>query len=160
MLILLLAGGLASNSCTLAAAEEEAALHPRQQDFATWRFGRFLHFNVSTFTDSEWTNGHEDPVVFAPTKLDCGQWADAAEAAGMSYAILAAKHTGGCCLWPSAPTKHGVQSFRNFRAAKGDLVREYVDAFRTRGLKVGLYNCFPGDYAGQGFDDAVEGRQG
>ena len=30
---------------------------------------------------------------------------------------------------------------------KGDLVREFVDAFRARGLKVGLYYCLPGDYS-------------
>ena len=101
MLILLLVGGLASNPCTLAVATEVAALHPRQRDFATWRFGLFLHFNVSTFADSEWANGHEDPALFAPTELDCGQWADAAKAAGMSYAILTVKHTGGWCLAPS-----------------------------------------------------------
>jgi alpha-L-fucosidase len=147
ILILLLAGGFASRTNGFAAAAEEFALHPRQQDFATWRFGLFLHFNVSTFADSEWANGHEDPALFAPAKLDCGQWADATRAAGMSYAILTVKHTGGWCLWPSAHTRHGVQSFVNFRGGKGDLVREFVDAFRSRGLKVGLYYCFPGDYA-------------
>ena len=139
MLILLLAGGFSPTACSLVVASEVAALHLRQQDIATWRFGLFLHFNVSTFADSEWANGHEDPALFAPAKLDCGQWADAARAAGMTYAILTVKHTGGWCLWPSAHTRHGVQSFVNFRGGKGDLVREFVDAFRARGLKVGLY---------------------
>jgi alpha-L-fucosidase len=136
-LILLLAGGFASRTDSRAAAAAEFALHPRQQDFATRRFGLFLHFNFSTFADSEWANGHEDPALFAPAKLDCSQWADAARAAGMNYAILTVKHTGGWCLWPGAHTRHGVQSFVNFRGGKGDLVREFVDAFRARGLKVG-----------------------
>ncbi len=147
LISLLLAGGFLPTAGSLAAASEVATLHPRQRDFSTWRFGLLLHFNVSTFADSEWANGHEDPALFAPAKLDCGQWADAARAAGMSYAILTVKHTGGWCLWPSTHTKHGVQSFRNFRAGKGDLVREFTDACRARGLKVGLYYCFPGDYA-------------
>jgi alpha-L-fucosidase len=120
-----------------------------QEEFAKWKFGLFLHFGMSTFTDSEWASGHEDPDAFAPAKLDCGQWADAAKAAGMRYAILTTKHTGGWCLWPSADTRHGVQSFRHFREGKGDLVREFVDAFRSRGLKVGLYYCFPGDFTGR-----------
>jgi len=136
-----------------AAAHTSAAdANPRrqvQEEFATWQFGLFLHFNMSTFTGSEWANGYEDPDSFAPAKLDCGQWADAAKAVGMKYAILTVKHTGGWCLWPSAYTKHGVQSFRHFREGKGDLVREFVDAFRARELKVGLYYCFPGDYAGK-----------
>lgn len=117
--------------------------------FRDAKFGLFLHFNIGTFTDREWANGHEDPGAFAPGKLDCGQWADAAKSAGMTYGILTVKHTGGWCLWPSAYTTHGVQSFCNFREGKGDVVREFVDAFRARGLKVGLYYCFPGDYAGR-----------
>jgi len=28
----------------------------------------------------------------------------------------------------------------------GDLVREFVGAFRARGMKVGLYYCWPGNY--------------
>ena len=117
-------------------------------DFSQWQFGLFMHFNMGTFVGLEWANGYEDPKIFAPGKLDCGQWADAAAATGMKYGILTAKHTGGWCLWPSAYTRHGVQSFSNFRQGKGDIVREFVDAFRARGLKVGLYYCFPGDYAG------------
>ncbi len=28
-----------------------------QEDFLTWRYGMFLHFNVGTFTDRDWANG-------------------------------------------------------------------------------------------------------
>jgi hypothetical protein len=104
------------------------------------------HFNMGTFAGREWATGYEDPDTFAPVKLDCGQWAGAAAAAGVKYAVLTAKHTGGWCLWPSAHTTHGVQSFRRFRGGRGDLVREYVDAFRSHGIKAGLYYCFPGDF--------------
>ena len=132
-----------------AAAAGAGVLAPRQHDFMQWRFGLFLHFNMSTFSGSEWANGYENPDNFAPAKLDCGQWADAAKSAGMTYAVLTVKHTGGWCLWPSAYTTHGVQSLRNFRDGKGDLVREFADAFHARGLKVGFYYCFPGDYVGR-----------
>lgn len=144
-------GGLSAATAhqALAATADAGVLAPRQRDFMQWRFGLFLHFNMSTFTGSEWANGYENPDGFAPAKLDCGQWADAAKAARMTYAILTVKHTGGWCLWPSAHTTHGIQSLRNFRGGKGDLVREFADAFRARGLKVGLYYCFPGDYSGQ-----------
>lgn len=119
-----------------------------QEDFLKLRFGLFMHFNMGTFAGREWATGYEDPAIFAPSKLDCGQWADTAKAAGMKYAVLTVKHTGGWCLWPSAQTRHGVQSFMNYKNGKGDIVREYVDAFRARGLKVGFYYCFPGNYAG------------
>jgi len=44
----------------------------------------FIHFNVATFNERQWATGHEDPASFAPTKLDCGQWADAAKSAAGS----------------------------------------------------------------------------
>jgi alpha-L-fucosidase len=58
------------------------------------------------------------------------------------------KHTGGWCLWDSQHTEaHDIRSFRNFRNGQGDLVREFVEACRKRGIKVGLYYCLPGDFA-------------
>ncbi len=125
----------------------EATLRELQQNFLTWRFGLFLHFNLATFADVDWATGYEDPALFKPSRLDCAQWADAAKAVGMKYGVLTVKHTEGYALWDSAPTTHDITAFKNFRAGKGDLVREFVEAFRARGLKVGLYYCFPGDYS-------------
>jgi alpha-L-fucosidase len=119
-----------------------------QEDFLTWHFGMFLHFNMATFADVEWATGHEDPALFRPEKLDCGQWADAAKDAQMKYAVLTIKHTGGWCLWNSKHTTHDMKAFKNYKNGKGDIVRAFTDAFRAKGLKVGLYYCFPGDYSG------------
>ncbi len=121
-----------------------------QEEFLTWNFGMFIHFNLGTFVSREWANGYEDPALFSPGKLDCGQWADAARSAGMKYAVLTTKHTEGYALWDSKYTTHDITAFKNYKDGKGDIVREYVDAFHKRGLKVGLYYCFPGDYSGQG----------
>ncbi len=118
-----------------------------QEEFLKWRFGLFLHFNLATFVDRDWATGHEDPLLFKPARLDCGQWAEAARAAGMKYAVLTVKHTEGYALWDSKCTTHDITAFKNYRDGKGDLVREFVSAFRKRGLKVGLYYCFPGDYS-------------
>jgi alpha-L-fucosidase len=118
-----------------------------RESFLKWHFGLFLHFNLATFADVDWATGYEDPGLFKPAKLDCAQWADAAKAAGMKYAVLTVKHTEGYALWDSAGTTHDITAFKNFRDGKADLVREFVEAFRARGLKVGLYYCFPGDYS-------------
>lgn len=128
-------------------AEEARPLAERQREFLSWKFGMFIHFGVASFNERQWATGHEDPASFAPTELDCGQWADAAKAAGMKYAVFTVKHTGGWPLWDSQHTTHDITAFKNFRNGEGDLVREYVDAFRARGLKIGLYYCLPGDFS-------------
>ncbi|MEV6592643.1 alpha-L-fucosidase [Streptomyces acidicola] len=99
------------------------------------RFGMFNHFNLGTFTDEEWAAPHQDPALFAPTAVNCAQWAAAAAAAKMDYGVLTAKHHDGFCLWPTAYNKQNVthSSYRH------DIVAKYVTAFRARGLKVGLY---------------------
>jgi alpha-L-fucosidase len=140
----------AATGTTVIAERGEIALTPEQRDFMTWRFGMFVHFNLGTFADIDWAGGYEDPMLFNPTKLDCGQWADEAKAAGMTYVVLTVKHTEGIALYDSAVTTHDITLFKNFRQGHGDIVREFVAACRSRGLKVGFYYCFPGDYS----DDA------
>jgi alpha-L-fucosidase len=132
---------------TDAQQQSETLLGEKQAKFLDWRFGMFISFNMATFVNREWATGYENPLLFNPTKLDCDQWAKAAKSAGMKYAILTVKHTGGWCLWKSKYTEHGVQSFMNYKNGNGDIVREFVDAFRKQGLKVGFYYCLPGDYS-------------
>src|SRR6185369_3530903 len=67
--------------------------------------------------------------------LDMRSWAELAVAAGMRYAVLTAKHVDGFCLWPSEHTRYSVAA----TPARRDLVAEFVEAFRERGLEVGLY---------------------
>ena len=137
-----------------ASAPASTVLSEAQQDFMTWRFGMFLHFNLGTVADIDWAGGYEDPGLFHPNKLDCGQWADEAKAAGMTYLVLTVKHTEGIALYDSAVTTHDITMFKNFRGGKGDIVREFVGACRSRGLKVGLYYCFPGDFSDEAHHNA------
>lgn len=132
--------------CCATGALAQDDLAKRQEEFLTWKFGMFIHFNLATFNDAEWAGGYEDPATFAPAKLDCGQWADAAKSAGMKYAVLTVKHTEGYPLWDSTNTTHDITAFKKFKDGKGDIVREFVDAFRSRGIKVGFYYCAPGKY--------------
>lgn len=133
---------------TPALAQEPRSIDRLREDFLSWKFGMFIHFNVATFHERQWATGYEDPGTFTPDKLDCHQWIDAAASAGMSYAVLTVKHTGGWCLWDSKYTDtHDMTAFVNYKGGKGDIVRKFVDACRERGVKVGLYYCFPGDFA-------------
>jgi alpha-L-fucosidase len=58
-------------------------LKNKQKKFLSRKFGIFIHFNMATFNNEEWANGYEDTGTFRSSRLDCGQWADAARAAGM-----------------------------------------------------------------------------
>lgn len=98
----------------------------------------FIHFGVNTFTGKEWGTGDENPSVFNPSALDCGQWARTIKNGGFTSAIFVAKHHDGFCHWPSAFTTQDVAS-SPWRGGKGDLVREFVDSCRAYGIKPAIY---------------------
>lgn len=98
----------------------------------------FIHFGINTFTNREWGDGTEDPALFNPSRLDARAWARDARAGGFRIVILTAKHHDGFCLWPTETTEHSVRA-SPWRGGEGDLVREFADAVRAEGMKVGLY---------------------
>lgn len=71
---------------------------------------------------------------FNPRDYDPNKYLKAAKDAGFTYAVLTTKHHDGYALWPS---KYGIgtKQYMNGR----DLLKEYVDACRANGLKVGFY---------------------
>jgi alpha-L-fucosidase len=73
--------------------------------------------------------------MFNPDMYDPHEWAKMAKAAGMKYVVLTAKHHEGFCLFDS--------KFTDYKATNTpygkDLIKEYVEAFRSEGLKVGFY---------------------
>lgn len=109
------------------------------------RFGMFIHFGLYSMpARHEWIKSYEmipeekyDTYFkhFNPDLFDAREWAKAAKAAGMKYAVLTTKHHEGFCLFDSAFTDYKITNTPFGR----DLVREYVDAFRAEGIKVGFY---------------------
>jgi alpha-L-fucosidase len=78
---------------------------------------------------------HASAATFDPTEFDATELAEAARRAGMTYAVLTARHHAGYALWPTALSEYSVAHSPGRR----DLVREFVDAMRAEGLRVGLY---------------------
>ena len=117
----------------------------RTRWFLSDRFGMFIHWGLYAIpARGEWVRSVErisneayQPYFdeFNPDHYDPKAWADLARQAGMKYAVLTAKHHDGFCLFDSQLTDYKSTNTPCGR----DLVREYVEAFRAEGLKVGLY---------------------
>ncbi len=109
------------------------------------RFGMFIHWGLYALpARGEWVknieeipDSHYDKYFdhFDPDLYDPREWARLAKAAGMKYAVFTTKHHEGFCLFDSKYTEYKCT---NTKAGR-DLVREYVDAFRAEGLKIGFY---------------------
>ncbi len=109
------------------------------------RFGLFIHWGLYALpARHEWVRSREklsDEAYrryfdrFDPDLYDPAEWARAARAAGMKYAVVTAKHHDGFCLWDSKLT-----DYKATRTPAGrDLLRPLVEALRAEGLRVGLY---------------------
>lgn len=120
-----------------------------QREYTDLRFGAFFHFGIRTFTGGDWGEANQDVTAFNPIDLDCGQWADALVAANMKFGILTTKHHDGFCLWDSEYTENDVAS-SPWKNGEGDVIREYVDSFRARGLEPSLYYSIWDNTAGIG----------
>jgi alpha-L-fucosidase len=117
----------------------------RTRWFLQERFGMFIHWGLYSIpARGEWIRGNERMSFeryktyfdeFDASRYNPKEWAKAAKAAGQKYAVLTTKHHDGFCLFDSKLT-----DFKATNTPAGrDLVREYVDAFREEGIKVGLY---------------------
>ncbi|MBO5751018.1 MAG: alpha-L-fucosidase [Kiritimatiellae bacterium] len=121
----------------------------RAERLAWWRhdrFGMFIHFGLYSMpARHEWVRNREyipneiyDKKYFPrfnPDLFDAREWARAAKKAGMKYMVLTTKHHEGFCMWDSKVTDYKITN----TPFKRDLVKEYVEACRAEGLKVGFY---------------------
>lgn len=117
----------------------------RTKWFMQDRFGMFIHWGLYAIPGrGEWVHSDEQITQsvyqkyfdeWNPKRYDPVKWAKLAKAAGMKYAVLTTKHHEGFCLFDSAYTEYKSTNTKCGR----DLVREYVDAFRAEGIKIGFY---------------------
>ncbi len=109
------------------------------------RFGMFIHWGLYALpARHEWVKQHERMTnedyqkyfeEFNPDLYNPDEWAKMAKKAGMKYVVLTAKHHDGFCLFESKYTDYNAI---NTPYGK-DIIKEYVDAFRKEGLRVGFY---------------------
>ena len=110
------------------------------------RFGMFIHWGLYALpARHEWVKSREKITDenyqryfanFNPDLYDPEEWAQYAREAGMKYVVLTTKHHDGFCLWDSKHT--------DYKATKTpygkDLLKPFVKAFRSQGIRIGLYH--------------------
>ncbi|MCE5278994.1 MAG: alpha-L-fucosidase [Planctomycetaceae bacterium] len=158
--------------------ESPAVVADRKRRMKWWndaRLGMFIHYGLySQLGRGEWVMNRERiPAeqyqkladTFAPKPRCPREWAALAKKAGMKYMVMTTKHHEGFCLWDSAQTDFNSMQ----RGPRRDIVREYVDACREYGLKIGFYyslmdwhhpdgaNCYHDAAAGRRFLDFTQG---
>ncbi len=109
----------------------------RLKQWESLGYGMFIHFGMSTYDGAEFSSGELPASAYNPDQLDVDQWVQVARDAGMTYAVLTAKHVSGFCLWPTDHTDYHVGNSGN----PTDVVQAFVDACNRHGLKPGLYYC-------------------
>lgn len=117
----------------------------RTKWFTESRFGMFIHWGLYSIPAmDEWIQSIERippdtyekySEQFHPDLFDAAEWAKLAKKAGMKYAVLTARHHDGFCLFDTKYT-----DFNSVQTTSGrDFVREFLEAFRAEGIRVGLY---------------------
>ncbi|MGD0871452.1 MAG: alpha-L-fucosidase [Bryobacteraceae bacterium] len=109
------------------------------------RFGMFIHWGLySTLGRHEWVMEEEGiPVaeyeqqakLFKPKPNAARDWARLAKQAGQKYMVMTTKHHEGFCNFDSKLTNYNAAQ----QGPGRDLVKEYVEAARAEGLRVGFY---------------------
>jgi alpha-L-fucosidase len=147
MAVILLVSLMISSQLSLAQLpkETDAQKTQRMKWWTDARFGMFIHWGLYALpARHEWVKNYERLTneqyqkyfeTFNPDLYDPHEWAKMAKAAGMKYVVLTAKHHEGFCLFDSKFT-----DYKSTNTPYGkDLIKEYVEAFRAEGLKVGFY---------------------
>ena len=120
----------------------------RAQRMKWWheaRFGMFIHWGLySVLGRHEWVMENEGiPVTeyeqvalrFKPKPNAAREWARLAKQTGQKYMVMTTKHHEGFCHFDSKLTDYCAPK----QGPGRDLVKEYVEAARAEGLRVGFY---------------------
>jgi alpha-L-fucosidase len=129
-------------------SETPAQKADRERRMRWWheaKFGMFIHWGLySVVGRHEWLMEMEGIPAqeyeqiakrFNPRPNAAREWARLAKRAGQRYMVMTTKHHEGFCLFDTKTTNYCAPK----QAAGRDLVKEYVDAARAEGLRVGFY---------------------
>src|SRR5438445_6161866 len=109
------------------------------------KFGMFIHWGLySLYGRHEWvmemegipaTEYQKMAAQFKPKPNFARDWACLAKRAGQRYMVMTTKHHEGFCNFDTKTTDYCAPK----QGPGRDLVKEYVEAARSEGLRVGFY---------------------
>ena len=170
-IIFVLLALLMQTSCTQT-KEEPQSQDEKMEWWRDARFGMFVHWGLYSIAAGEWDGVVNDgygqewiqyhkgiPTAeyervlrpqFQPKADFASEWAKLAKEAGCKYVVLTSKHHDGFALHDSKVSEYDAMDF-----VGRDLIKEFVDACKKEGLKVGLYHSVidwhhPDAYTGGG----------
>jgi alpha-L-fucosidase len=159
LIVYLLAVVVLSPSIYAAESAQPATETKEKRDtrMAWWRearFGMFVHWGPVSLkgTEISWSRANSNPACpnqgpipvevydnlykeFNPIGFDAKEWVAIAQASGMRYIVLTAKHCDGFCLWHSKVTDYNISKTSFVR----DVCAELAKAAQTAGIRVGWY---------------------
>lgn len=96
-------------------------------------------FQKKTYGDE--SSYYDFAKLFKAELYNPTEWADLFKRAGAKYVILTSKHHDGFTLWPNKHSNDARYFPWNAKVigAKRDLIKPYMKAMRSAGLKAGLY---------------------
>ena len=154
---------LATLTCILPVVSGEISqpAGPSSQDqrmvgFRQAKYGLFIHWGLYAIPagvwkgkairpSSEWIMAHAPIPVkeyeelakqFNPVKFDAERWVQIAQAAGMKYIVITAKHGDGFAMYHSSVSSYNIFDATPFHR---DPLRELADACAKRDMKLGIY---------------------
>ncbi|HOJ65362.1 MAG TPA: alpha-L-fucosidase [Paludibacteraceae bacterium] len=139
---------LFSNFVLSSICQQNHTLHPDKRWFKDAKYGVFVHWTLNVSHKDRERMPYEEFQIkcfdeakkFTANNYDPKLWAKMFKSWGAKYVVLTTKHHLGFALYDS--------EYNQFTALKStpanrDLVREFCDAMRYEGIKVGLYFSLP-----------------
>lgn len=139
------------------------------EDLQWWRdakVGMFIHWGLySILGRGEWARFNEKipkeeyeglAEKFIPEDFSMQEWMEIARDFGAKYTVMVTRHHDGFALWDSRASYEGFTSAKH--GSHRDFVKEYTDAARAAGMRVGVYYSpmdwrFPGYFDPEGLPE-------
>ena len=124
--------------CLIASLLAGFTFNATAADAPDLKYGLYIHYGIASFAQAG-EQGQIPVERFNPAALDVKDWAHAAKQAGMTFAVLTAKHESGFCLWDSADYDYDVGG----SPFKGDLIGDFIAACNAEGILPGVHYSIP-----------------